>query len=303
MIILKLLSLRYYVTVAEQLNFTKAAEYLFVSQPTLSRLMMELEDELDTTLFIRVGRGIELTESGELLYQQAKKILDMCDSLKENIRTEKGKKEMLKIGYQAFLDLDLMDKALIETSKEHPNIDISLSRDTPTQLVTQLSADDLDVIFIIYACVKDLKGVESVHIKKNTLQAAVPEDHPLAVRSSVKLSELADEKYIMLERKVSPMTVDFFVQSCLKAGFSPKAEEYVSDIETGLRLVKLGKGVTILNKNRGVIVPEGVRVIDIEEMHSGNDLDYVVAFKRNNPNKAIPIFVSKIMSLTEWSSN
>ena len=299
---MKLLSLRYFVTVAEQLNFTKAAEYLFVSQPTLSRLMMELEDELETRLFTRVGRGMELTESGALLYQQAKQILEMCDNLKNNIKPQNTKKYPLKIGYQAFLDLDLMDKALIEISKEHDNIDVSLTRETPAHLTEQLSSDELDIIFTIYACVKELKGVESVHVLKNTLQVGLPEGHPLSSRTSVSLSELAGEKFIMMERRISPMTVDYFVQSCLNSGFSPHAEEYVSDIETGLRLVKLGKGITILNTSRSVFVPEGVHVIGIDELQPGIDLDYVVAFKRSNPNSAIPIFVSKIMELTDWSS-
>ena len=102
--------------------------------------------------------------------------------------------------------------------------------------------------------------------------------------------------------KISPPTVDFFIQQCIRNGFSPHASDYVTDIETGLRLVKLGKGITILNTARSVQVPEGIRVLNIEEVQSESDLDYVAAFKRDNPNPAIPLFVSKIMSLTEWSS-
>ena len=299
---MKLLSLRYYVTVAEHLNFTKAAEYLFVSQPTLSRLMMELEDELGVTLFTRVGRGLELTESGELLYQEAKKILDLCDNLKTNIQPRTDSHLSLRIGYQAYLDLDIMDRSMIEISREHPDIDIALYRSTPAQLPKQLSDEELDLIFIIYTCVKDFKDIESIHFQKNTLQVAVPEDHPLAARDSVSIKDLAGEKIVMLERKISPPTVDFFIQQCIRNGFSPHASDYVTDIETGLRLVKLGKGITILNTARSVQVPEGIRVLNIEEVQSESDLDYVAAFKRDNPNPAIPLFVSKIMSLTEWSS-
>ena len=299
---MKLLSLRYYVTVAEQLNFTKAAEYLYVSQPTLSRLMMELEDELGVTLFTRVGRGLELTESGELLYQQAKKILELCDNLKKAVQPRTETSALLRIGYQAFLNMDLMDKAMNRLSREHPQIDISLTRATPVQLIQQLTKDELDVIFTIYACVKDLRDVECVHIKKNTLQIAVPSDHPFADREIVSLSEMNAENYVMMERRISPMTVDYFVQLCLKNGFSPHAVNYVTDIETALRLVKLGKGVTILNMSRGVQIPEGIHVLDIEGAQFDTDLDYVVAFKRNNPNIAIPLFVSNIMDLTDWSS-
>ena len=166
----------------------------------------------------------------------------------------------------------------------------------------QLTKDELDVIFTIYACVKDLRDVECVHIKKNTLQIAVPSDHPFADREIVSLSEMNAENYVMMERRISPMTVDYFVQLCLKNGFSPHAVNYVTDIETALRLVKLGKGVTILNMSRGVQIPEGIHVLDIEGAQFDTDLDYVVAFKRNNPNIAIPLFVSNIMDLTDWSS-
>ena len=299
---MKLLSLRYYVTVAEHLNFTKAAEYLFVSQPTLSRLMMELEEELGATLFIRVARGLELTESGVLLYEQAKTILEMCDNLPKTVQPQRRKAALLKIGYQAFLDLDIMDQAMIALSREHSNIDISLFRSTPAQLVKQLSEDEVDIAFTIYTCVKHLKDVESVHVLKNTLQIGVPVSHRFAERSYVRLSELAGENYIMLERKISPTTVDYFVQLCARSGFSPRAAEYVTDIETALRLVKLGKGITILNTSRSVPMPDGIRAVNIEEAGLDNDLDYVVAFKRDNPNVAVSIFVSKIMSIANWSS-
>ena len=300
---MKLLSLRYFVTVAEQLNFTKAAEYLFVSQPTLSRLMMELEEELDVRLFTRVGRKMELTESGELLYPQAKKILKLCDELKKNVHPQGEIQKTLRIGYQAYLNLELMDHAIDELTTEDPGIDISLTRANSAQLVGALSAGELDLIFTIYTCVKDFKGVENIHILKNTLQAAIPAGHPLAKQESVRLSDLAEEDFVMLERKISPTTVDYFVQLCMQSRFSPHAVEYFTDIESGLRLVKMGKGITILNTSRNVQVPNGVRVLNIEDIQYHNDLDYVVAFNRDNPNPAIPLFVSKIMTMTDWSSS
>lgn len=300
---MKLLSLRYFVTVAEQLNFTKAAEYLYVSQPTLSRLMMELEDELEVMLFIRVGRGLQLTESGELLYQQAKKIIELCDNLKKEVQPRMNRQETIRIGYQAFLNLDLMDKAMNLLSTEHPYVDIALTRDTSAQLVRLLAKDELDVVFTIFTCVKDMKGVESIHIQKNNLQIAVPNGHPLSDRDTISVSEIADENYVMLERRISPTTVDYFVQLCVRNGFSPRTVEYFTDIETGLQLVKLRKGITILNSSRGVQVPEGVCVLNLKEAQNDIALDYVTSFKRDNPNGALPLFVSTIMSLINRSSD
>ncbi|MFC6171849.1 LysR family transcriptional regulator [Loigolactobacillus jiayinensis] len=294
---MNLLSLRYFISVAEYSSFTKASEHLFVTQPTLSRQIMDLEEELGAQLFVRSRHELTLTEAGTLLLNDAIDIVNRCDSLKNRIKPDKEHHAgFLNIGYQSFLDTKLMYSVLKAITKEHPNIDFSLLRGTPPELQQQLLTDKCDLIFALNTCVRSLTGLERINLETNQLKIAVPRNHRLANQNSVDLKDLANEDFIMLDRKVSPFTVDYVTSLCMKNGFSPNATSYVTDAEKTLLLVGAGKGITFLHSVNKVANPD-IKILDIEGLD--DDLNFVLAYKKNNTNPMTALFVDELLRLRQ----
>ena len=296
---MNLSGLRYFIEIAECKSFTKASERLFVTQPTLSRQIQDLEEELGIRLFVRGRHTINLTEPGQRFLREAKEITKKCDNLREVVRQQgEGSQGSLRIDYQAFLDTKLMNRAVKALAKKNPRLDLALIRSSNTQLVHDLLTDLCDVAFTMRICVSNLPNMECVELQKNALQIAIPLDHPLADRGVVNIEDLANEEFIMLERKNSPLTVDYAVGLCTKSGFSPRTSHYVHDIETSLLLVSAGKGITFLFSRMNVDT-EDVKVLDINQ--AAGDLNCVLAYKRENTNPMIAAFLSEVMRFTDSS--
>ncbi len=295
---MNLLSMRYFISIAEHSSFTKAAEHLYVTQPTLSRQVMDLEEELGVQLFVRGRNSLTLTEHGRDFLQEATEIIRRCDNIRKIVRSENNNNVVgsLSIGYQEFLDTKIMHQTLKSVTKKHPSIDFSLLRGSPPELRHHLLINKCDVVFALNTYISSIPNVECIKLQENALQIAVPLDHRLSQFDSINMEELANENFIMLERKISPFTVDYATSLCMKNGFSPNASHYVDDAEKALLLVGSGKGITFLHSKNNMKNPEvtyGIKVLRIEGIN--NDLDFVLAFKRNNTNQTIKTFVSELM--------
>lgn len=296
---MNLISLRYFVTVAEYSSFTKASEHLFVTQPTLSRQVLDLEEELGVQLFIRSRHSLVLTAAGQRLLPEAKDIIKKCDNLSDIARqTNDDITGSLRIGYQGFLDTTIMSRALKSISEKNPQIEVSLTRGSPAELTHELMQGNYDVIFTVYICVESLSDIEIHNLQDNMLQVAVPHNHRLAKQKKVHIRDLADERFILLDRKISPSTVDYSTGLCVKNGFSPKVSYYVNDAETAMLLVGSGKGITFLFSRRtGEKAPDDIDILDIEDLDNG--LDFVIAYKKGNPNPIIPVLMAEMLEDNE----
>ncbi|WHY21406.1 LysR family transcriptional regulator [Paenibacillus sp. G2S3] len=304
---MNILSLRYFISVAEYSSFTKASEYLYVTQPTLSRQILDLEEELGVQLFVRGRHTLTLTEQGSRFLHEATEIIRRCDNLRDIVKQGQDDGNimgLLSVGYQGFLDTKLMQHALKSITKKHPRVDFSLSQGSPTELRHHLLFDKCDLVFALNTCIDSIPNIECIKLRENKLQIAVPRNCRLSKYDSIDMKELANENFIMLERKISPFTVDYATSLCMKHGFSPNASCYVNDAEKALLLVGSGKGITFLHSTNNINSPAetyDIKVLNIEGLD--NDLDFVLAFKRDNTNPIIPLFVSELMSSIELNNS
>lgn len=300
---MNLLTLRYFISVAEHSSFTKASEHLFVTQPTLSRQVMDLEEELGVQLFVRGRHTLTLTAQGSRFLPEAKEIIRRCDNLREILKPEEDDgdvKGFLSIGYQGFLDTKLMHQTMKAVTAKYPQVDFSLLRGNPPELRHHLIINKCDVVFSLNSCVAAIPNIESIKLQENELQIAVPRNHRLAKYDSIDMKELANENFVMLERKISPFTVDYATSLCMKNGFSPNASYYVNDAEKALLLVGSGKGIAFLHSTNNITNPEetfDIKVLRIEGLD--NDLDFVLTYKKDNTNPIIPIFVAELLNLNK----
>ncbi len=299
-----LMALRYFVAVAENKSFTRAAELLFTTQPTLSRQISSLETEFGTQLFIRETHGVSLTKEGQFLLKEAREIINHCNRITSVLSSQNLEMEgQLSIGYQGFLDNYVMFEALADIRSQYASMKVVMRRfNVCSELNNVLINKGCDVVFTLYdsLAMAHNSSIQFFKVEKDPLCLAVPENHPLSSKTSVKIAELAQETFIMLERDASPFVVDSTNAMCFKNGFSPRVEQYVRDAQTLLIYVSAGNGIAFLCE-KVQHIPDDVKLLTIEDCDI--DFDIVMAYRKDNENAAIPAMEAAVKRhiIDTWS--
>ncbi len=205
---MELRTLHYFVTVAEELNITRAAEKLHMSQPPLSAQIKNLETELDTTLFIRGKRHLTLTESGQLLYRRAKDILSLTERSKaEILAMGEGMRGTISIGLVEGMAPDIAAEWFAGFTKQHPNVRFRILDGNTDDLLEKLRSGIVSLAVITSPC--DHSLLHSFHIGEETLAVLMSKSHPLAQKSDHKVSvaDLVGESLIVPSRKALIETI------------------------------------------------------------------------------------------------
>lgn len=244
--------LRYFVAVAEEGHVTRAAERLGIQQPPLSQQIKALEADLEVELFRRKPRGMELTEAGESLLIDARRILaEVEGALTRARRTARGELGRLAIGITASAPFHpFVTRLLRDFRAANPDVSMTLEEDGTSQLVAAVQAERLDVAFVRSAVAKEA-GVGFLDLLQEPMVAALPARHRLArdPRHGLKLAELAGEAFILYRRTAGPGLYDAIVGACRAAGFVPRVEQEAPRITATLNLVAAGFGVTLVPRS------------------------------------------------------
>ena len=195
-------TLYYFVTIAEELNITKAAEKLCMSQPPLSSQMKALEDELDTVLFIRGKRRLQLTDSGKLLYRHAKEILSLVNKTKEEIRAmDKGMRGKIAIGLVEGSAPIIAAEWIEKFASKHKNVEFKVVDGNSDELIQKLRSGLIDMAVITSPCDNTL--LNSFKVGQEKMTAFMSKDNPLASLegSTIELALLKDKPLIIPSRE------------------------------------------------------------------------------------------------------
>jgi DNA-binding transcriptional LysR family regulator len=210
--------LKYFVEVAKQKNFTKASRILLVSQPSISKMIKSLEEELKITLLDRSERKIELTDAGVIVYEQALKILqsveDVYASVNELVQVKKG---TVKLGLMPTTGVLLFPNVLAGFKKEYPQIDIQMVEYNAKQLKLKVEQGDIDLGITVKPVNSEL--FETIPLLSEELVVLVDSEHWLVKRESVRLSDLKNESFILLTEDYA--LHDVVTQACMQSGFEP----------------------------------------------------------------------------------
>ncbi|GAY73973.1 LysR family transcriptional regulator [Lentilactobacillus kosonis] len=244
---MKLTTLQYFVAVANEKSFTKAADELYISQPTLSRRIQELETELGVKLLLRQSHTLELTKEGEQFLIRAAEALEKIDDLSHMFDNhDQDAASVVKIGYLANFNLSIMYQLLNEFKSSYPKIQFILNADTPLNLVNGLDDGEYDLVFNLDNYFHDLTKITKSEFLKNRLQIAIPLTNSLSNQEVLHFADLKNETFILLERQQSPVIVDYVINLGLQNGFNIKANYYVNNLDEGLSMVSMGKGLAFL---------------------------------------------------------
>lgn len=247
---MELRHLKYFMAVADELHFKKAAQKLYIAQPPLSRQIKNLEDELGVELLKRNKKKVELTQYGIYLKGEAVKIFQQVEAIKNHLELlKKGTVGQIKIGYVGTVMHSLLPEVLKAIKKKFPEINTRLFELNNQEQVAALRSGEIDIGFIRMPM--NIFDLEEKQIFKETFSLIIPKDHPAAGKSAFPISELKDEPFVVFSRDCAPEMFDTIIGICKKEGFAPRIVHESSQINSILRLVESGLGYSI--------VPSGVR--------------------------------------------
>lgn len=237
--------LRYFVAVAEELHFTKAAERLHIAQPPLSRQIRELEEELGVTLLNRTRRHIELSDAGRVFLEKAKQVLLAADSaIVEAQRAQRGEIGKLSVGFFEQIAYTMLPPIMRAFQERFPMVEVQLRWFPVVDQVEALMRGDSDIAFV--RPVANLGQVSKETLLREPFVVAVPSTHPFAEKKVVSVADCAGERIINYTQRVAPDYHAIITRACASAGFVPDIFLEVGQVYTALGLVSSGVGITFV---------------------------------------------------------
>jgi LysR family transcriptional regulator, benzoate and cis,cis-muconate-responsive activator of ben and cat genes len=244
---MELRHLKYFVAVAEELNFSRAALRLYISQPTLSRQIKDLEDELSVVLFLRQSDGLMLTEAGNFFLEQAKDILHRSHVAVQTLKANyTNTHEPLVIGYIPTILQTFLGQTLNRFGQAYPEVAVRFQEMPPSEQVKALRNGSIDIAFM--GNPPDELDAEFIVkcVKKVPIAAVLSDTHPLARQSSINLAELASEKFIGMREEKFPGRNDRIRDTCRDAGFIPNLHLEADSHASMIALVGAKQGVAVM---------------------------------------------------------
>ena len=242
---MELRHLRYFVTVAEELHFGRAAERLHIAQPPLSQQIRQLDNELGFELFHRTKRKVELSEAGKVFLievQQIFKQLELAIFLGRQV--SRGEIGQLVVGFVSSAAYNILPDFLLNFRDCNPNINLELHELTTDEQSRWLNSGRIDVGFVRPPV--DNNIYNSKNVFQESLIIALPENHKLANLEKISLKSLINESFILFPRYLAPGLYDLIISFCQQVGFSPKLAQEAIQMQTIVSLVAAQIGIAIV---------------------------------------------------------
>lgn len=254
--------IHYFSEIIKSGSFSKAADNLFVSQPTISNVVKDLEKELETKLLLRTTRKLELTDAGRLLYEYSQNLSSSLLHFHEELDDiNRGMKGNIKMGIYTSVGTEIITKIMADFYCYYPDINITFVEDSADNLKNSLFSGELDLVVVNLPTSEEF---ESFPFLKGNLQLLVQENHPLAKRKSVRWEELKDEKFIMFREGFT--VYDMIMWETKQTGFSPDIICETSQWKFILELVSFNLGITVLPQStltKIMVKHKGINVIPL----------------------------------------
>ena len=281
--------IKYFLTVAKYLNFTNAANALYISQPALSRQIQIMEEELGCILFIRTSRSVQMTPSARILqaefegiYNQYKVAVTKAQSAYQGISGELniGILDGTRVG-------DLFPHVLGYFDKNYANVEIKMRNYSFRALLDSLNAGKLDFIITLKFDIDRQENLDFKMIEKTKDYIVMHKDHRLAGATKIMLSDLVNDTFIMVSPEDSAESPKLILDGFERAGLRPKIK-FAPNIQTEMLWVQAGMGVCMLDSRNMLNGDKDVRFIEVDGV---SDPSLVLAWKKDNTNPYWQTFV------------
>ncbi|MBE5962160.1 MAG: LysR family transcriptional regulator [Lachnospiraceae bacterium] len=288
-------TLEYFVSAAELLNFTKAAQKHYIAQTAVSQQVARLEKELGVKLFIRNKNRVALTNAGQIFYNDVKNILSQYEVAvnKAQISYQQEKK-VITIGYADPSELSLISDLIIEFQEANPDTEIIIKSANLSNLVEDLHLGLCDLCINMscsFDCL-DMKNLEQYSIHHGEMLLAVGMNHPKADRESINADELKDEKFIVLNAENSNLGISEMHKHCKMDGYELQISDYVGSIAAQLLMIELNRGVGFVQDLLRTTRMDKIKLLPIK--NSAHRYDMNIAWNSSASNPTLKSFISLI---------
>jgi DNA-binding transcriptional LysR family regulator len=279
---MELRHLNYFLAVAEELHFRKAADRLFISQPGLSRQIKELEEELEVTLFERDNRNVTLTKAGEYLKKELFLNLKVLDSILNNAkRIHNGIDGNLNFGYVGSAMQNIIPNLLVQIRNEYPNIHFNLKEMDNQKQLDNLQTQEIDIGFVRLERVPN--NLEIKPILEDTFSLVLPANHQLNANNFTNLTQLKDEAFIMFDPSYSPNYHQKIMQIFDHCGFTPIISHRTVHASSIYKLVEHNFGISIVPSSLEIGSSNNVKFIELKNIPQRTLLSAVWNKQNRNP--------------------
>lgn len=288
---MELRHLRYFVAVAEELHFGRAAEKLFIAQPPLSQQIQQLERELGVLLFARTSRRVQLTPAGEVFLDEARRTLAGLEAGADAARrAARGETGWLGIGFAASATYDLLPTVLHDFRAAYPEVQLSLRELNAAEQAHALRDKSIHVGLARPA----IEGADLVThaVWEEPFLAALPAAHPRAGERDLALETLAGEPFVSFPEAPAPSYAQAVRAACEGAGFVPRVVQEVREMQTAIGLVVAGIGITLLPASVSHLHRDGLVYLPLREPAPHTVL--AVVSRREDPSPALANFLQTV---------
>ena len=287
---MELRHLKYFVAVAEELHFGRAAKRLRITQQPLSRQIKDLEEELGVELFYRTKRTVRLTEVGTIFLAETRKTLQQVEYAVHIVRqAQEGKIGTLIVGFTGSALNIVLPAAVRQFKQLFPQVELILKRMQTLEQVEALNSKQIDLGLLHPPINDETLNLETIY--RENLVVALPDNHSLAKDTfePISLQQLASESFILFPRHFGSVLYDRIINMCQQAGFSPNVVQEAIPQQTILGLVAAEIGISLIHSSVRTLGRDGVVFRDLIEPTP--TLETAVAWSLNASNLVLPSFL------------
>ncbi|MBT8185473.1 MAG: LysR family transcriptional regulator [Eudoraea sp.] len=281
---LELRHFKYFLAVADELHFRKAAEKLFISQPGLSRQIKQMEAILGTPLFLRNKRKVSLTVAGEYLKNEIEFLLNHLEITKKQLKLiAEGNSGELRIGFLGSAMQQVIPDLLLKLKDSKAGIKTSLEELSNNAQLSAILKDKLDLGFVRLS--RTPPGIAIQPVYEDTFSLVLPHNHKIGVPDFKGLGQFSKEKFILFPQEYSPLYYDTVMSICEDAGFSPRVSHKSVHAQTIFKLVENHLGIAIVPTALQYGFQMKVKFIELKKIRQRATLS--VIWKSDNRNPAL----------------
>lgn len=287
--------LKCFIAVADNLSFTKAAQDLYFSTPTVTHHIQQLEEELNVKLFIRNKKSVHLTQEGRVFYAEANHLLKRVDLIKEKLNTSQNK-SMLRIGCTSHAELIMMTSQLHFLKEKYPDVKPYITIEPYNQLLEMFKEKQLDIILITENMIKhEYFPYQYYHLQNTTTYALCPKNHMLSTRKNISFQELENETLIRLHHKFIPAASKNTLKELIQTHEIEHHDIICDHDQVCLSLACGGYGIAIMPD---YCIPEYYQNFNLSciPILENDDCSYGILMNKNDSTPSHLFFISLIQN-------
>ncbi len=279
---IELRHLTYFLAVAQELHFRKAAEKLFISQPGLSRQIKQMEDILETQLFERNKKKVALTPAGHYLKTEVEYIFNHLEKVERQLKlVGDGNSGELRIGFLGSAMQQVIPQLLLQIKENYPKVKTSLEELSNFAQVDGVLNDQLDMGFVRVSRVPSTLEMKTVFT--DTFSLVLPERYPILTREFEGMHQFVNDDFILFSQAYSPLYYETIMSICKDAGFAPKISHKSVHAHTIFKLVENHMGIAIVPTSLQNGFQMRVKFIELKNIPQRAELSVIWKKEHTNP--------------------